>query len=92
MANALLMAERRSRADAGDIDGFADALATLPIEVACDAEVAALPAWLGLGRKYGVSAYDAAYLALALRLGLPLATIDRRLRAAADAAGIALAA
>jgi predicted nucleic acid-binding protein len=41
-----------------------------------------------LARAYRLSAYDAAYLELALRRGLPLATIDDRLRAAASAAGV----
>jgi predicted nucleic acid-binding protein len=45
---------------------------------------------LSLARGHGLSAYDATYLELALRRGLPLATLDRRLRAAAEAAGVSL--
>jgi predicted nucleic acid-binding protein len=43
---------------------------------------------LSLARAYRLSAYDAAYLELALRRGLPLATLDDKLRAAASAAGV----
>ena len=46
---------------------------------------------LNLARGLGVSAYDAAYLDLAQRRGLPLATRDVDLRRAARAAGVALA-
>jgi len=42
---------------------------------------------LHLARQHRLSTYDAAYLELALRKGLPIATLDTHLRAAADAAG-----
>lgn len=45
---------------------------------------------LHLGRQEGLAAYDAAYLELALRLGLPLATIDARLAEAATRCGVNL--
>lgn len=44
-----------------------------------------------LGERHGISAYDAAYLELAARRGLPLATRDVKLRRAARAAGVAIA-
>ena len=43
---------------------------------------------LHLARRYKLSAYDAAYLELALRTGLPLATLDADLKKAAQAAGV----
>jgi predicted nucleic acid-binding protein len=43
-----------------------------------------------LARSHGLSAYDAAYLELAMRRGLPLATLDAKLRSAAVAAGVSL--
>ncbi len=43
---------------------------------------------LHLARRYKLSAYDAAYLELALRTGLPLATLDADLEKAAQAAGV----
>jgi predicted nucleic acid-binding protein len=43
-----------------------------------------------LSRKYGLTAYDAAYLDLALERGLPLATLDEDLMRASRTAGIEL--
>lgn len=50
----------------------------------------ALGETLNLARRYKLSAYDAAYLELAMRSGLPLATLDADLAAAASAAGVPL--
>lgn len=44
---------------------------------------------LPLAREYDLSAYDAAYLEVAIRRRVPLATLDRRLRRAADKTGVA---
>lgn len=43
-----------------------------------------------MGREHQLSAYDASYLALAMTTGAALATLDRRLRQAAERAGVAL--
>jgi predicted nucleic acid-binding protein len=43
-----------------------------------------------LARSQGISAYDAAYLELAMRRGLPLATLDGKLEAAARAVGVSI--
>ncbi|GDX94751.1 hypothetical protein LBMAG47_04150 [Planctomycetia bacterium] len=67
---------------------FLRLLAALPI--ALDDETASR-AWLQslhLARSHRLSVYDATYLELALRHGLPLATLDARLAAAATAAGV----
>jgi predicted nucleic acid-binding protein len=48
----------------------------------------ALGATLNLARRYKLSAYDAAYLELAMRTGLPLATLDADLAKAAASAGV----
>ena len=45
---------------------------------------------LELARRHGLTVYDAAYLEVAFRRGLPLATLDRRLREAAEAIGVAV--
>jgi len=50
----------------------------------------ALSSTLVLGRQEGIAAYDAAYLELALRLALPLATLDTRLAEAATRCGVGL--
>lgn len=41
-----------------------------------------------LAEQYRLSVYDASYLELAIRYGIPLVTFDNRLRTAAEAAGI----
>ena len=48
----------------------------------------ALSGTLQLARRYKLSAYDASYLELALRLGMPLATLDEDLQKAAKKAGV----
>lgn len=88
--NGLLMAERRKRLDAAKRAELSRLLQDLPI--ALDMETAR-QAWTGaadLAARYGLSVYDASYLEVALRRGLPLATTDRALRSAAGASGVAL--
>lgn len=90
VANAVLMGERRKRSTQADAQRWIAVLETLPI--ALDGETAA-HAWndtLSLARAQNLSAYDAAYLELALRAGLPLATLDAKLKAAAQAVGVPL--
>jgi len=91
VGNGLLMAHRRKRITFDQIDGFLTRLKGLPIEAAQQApsEILGLPA---LAEKHSLTNYDAAYLALALRLNLPLATTDADLRKAAAAAGVAMVA
>ncbi|MGH8254634.1 MAG: type II toxin-antitoxin system VapC family toxin [Steroidobacteraceae bacterium] len=60
--------------------------------ILCDAasDARALHETLELARRYRLSSYDASYLELALRSGLPLATLDAALRHAATRAGVKL--
>ncbi len=88
VANVLLVAERRRRLSGADMIRFLDLLAGLPILVDGPLGVHDLAIILPLGRQYHLSAYDAAYLHLAMRERLPLATHDRGLRAAAKVAGV----
>ena len=88
--NGLWVAERRKRIDRAKRCTLIDTLAALPIKL--DPETAA-QAWAvtaRLAQQHGLTLYDAAYLELAQRLELPLATLDVQLRAAADAVGVPL--
>jgi predicted nucleic acid-binding protein len=85
--NALLMNERRGRLDATQIAAILAHLAKLPIVLDRDPTGDAV---FALARRYRLTFYDAAYLELALRRDAPLATLDRRLAAAARAAAVRL--
>lgn len=87
MANVLLMAERRGRTRPGDAEAALDAIGRLPIRIDIGATSSRL---LRAARASRLSAYDAAYLELALREGVPLATFDRQLAAAARKSGVEL--
>lgn len=90
MANGLLVAERRGRFTAADVAQVFGALASLPIESSDLTLDQVMGPVLDLARAHGLSAYDAAYLELAMREGLPLATQDDALRVAAERAGVPL--
>lgn len=83
--NLLLSARRALRLDDAAAGEQIAALEALPI---LDAGRGDGPAVLRLGLKHRLTAYDAAYLALAIERRLPLATLDRRLREAAKAEGV----
>lgn len=90
VGNALIMAVRRKRVTREQADGFLTRLKDLPIDLAqqTPSEILELPA---LAQLHGLTNYDAAYLAVALRSSLPLATTDNALRKAAAAAGVRIA-
>jgi heme-degrading monooxygenase HmoA/predicted nucleic acid-binding protein len=86
--NGLLVAERRGRLDADRRRLLAGFLRALPIKL--DEETAG-QVWTDisqLAERFGLSSYDAAYLELAQRHRLPLASLDRDLRIAAEALNI----
>jgi len=88
VSNALLNAERRGRLTPTESTIFLELLRQLPIRVE---EISPRQFWeeiLVLARAYHLSTYDAAYLTIAMRTGLPLATLDRSSRQAAAACGI----
>jgi predicted nucleic acid-binding protein len=91
MSNVLTMAERRGRLDPGRVAQFLDALLALPIQVDRPEPSFLVPALARVSRDHGITSHDAAYLELAMRSGLPLATLDAALRAAAERAGVTLA-
>jgi predicted nucleic acid-binding protein len=88
VANALLVGERRRRTTPADAARFLAILAPFPITVDDETATHAWHETTHLARAHGLSAYDAAYLELAIRRGLPLATLDDRLKAAAVAVGV----
>ena len=88
--NGLTMAERRGRLDGQWRQRLMGQLQGLPVTI--DAETAA-HAWsttAQLAVRFGLTLYDAAYLELAQRLDLPLATLDKALRTAGAALSISL--
>lgn len=90
VANVLLGAERRQRITAAESARFLNLLEALPIEVDAHTAARAPREILTLARTHALSSYDAAYLELASREGIPLATRDKRLAAAAATLGVRL--
>jgi predicted nucleic acid-binding protein len=90
IANVLLVGERRGRCSQADTSRWLSYLARLPIVADSETEIQAWSATVGLARQHRLSAYDAAYLELAIRAGLSLATLDDSLKSAAQAAGVAI--
>lgn len=84
--NTLLVNERRGRLTEADTAAFLGALSRLAISV----DRTPGEDVLALARRHRLTVYDAAYLELARRADLPLATIDRELAGAARAEGVAL--
>jgi predicted nucleic acid-binding protein len=90
IANVLWACERRKRITEADSVRFLAVLEALNIMTDHQTEQHAGQKTLGLARQHGVSVYDAAYLELAMRLGLPLASKDETLRKAAQAVGLSI--
>ena len=90
IANSLTMAVRQERITANDRNDSLTDLASLPIEVDRQSEANAWKDATQLADRHKLSIYDAAYLELALRRGLPLATLDGDLREASGVEGVRL--
>jgi len=90
VANVLLANERRRRLTPADSSRFVALLQTLPIRIDPDTSARSLSDVLPVARAHRLSAYDAAYMELAMRLGCPIATLDEDLRRAAKPLGIDL--
>ena len=80
VANAVAIGERRQRLAPADVMRFLELLRELPIEIDAQTAARALSHTLPLARTHRLSAYDAAYLELAMREKLILTTLDNRLR------------
>lgn len=85
--NVLIISERRKRLTSDGSQEFLKFLAGFPIWTDEELDEDAI---FGFARRYQLSFYDAAYLEIAHRKGLPLATLDKALRTAAEAAGVPL--
>lgn len=90
VGNILTQAERRNRTTAARVRQFVEQLDTLPIRVDDETASRALGEILALARAEKLTTCDAAYLELAMRRGLPLATRDNELRGSANRNGVEL--
>ncbi len=88
IANSLRSGLRRGRLTKDYRDSVIVKLRTLPIIIDPDTADVAWQATLRLSDAHDLSVYDAAYLELAQRLRLPLATLDAKLKTAAEAAAV----
>jgi predicted nucleic acid-binding protein len=87
-ANVLQWNVRRGRHGGDFRDGALASLALLPVKV--DADRQAWSSALHLAERHGLTVYDAAYLEIASRRKIPLATLDQELQAAAMSDGVQL--
>jgi len=89
VVNVLLAAERRNLINEADSIRFLRLLSQLPILVLHESPERTMRDILGLARAHNLSSYDASYLDLAMKKGLPLATMDKKLRKAAKSVNVA---
>ena len=83
VGNVLLVAERRNRLTEADSSRFLALLSDLPILVEQESPERMMREIFALARRFNLSSYDASYLDLAMRKGLPLASLDKNLIRAA---------
>ncbi len=88
LGNVMIQAERRGRILPADVAIRLGLISELPIVTDDQTPIRALHEILTLARTEGLTTYDAAYLELAIRRGLPLATNDKRLRNAGINMGV----
>lgn len=88
VGNVLLVATRHGRISVRDWKRIRNDLASLPIEMDHETSEQVWQTIMPLAFKHKLSAYDAAYLELAMRLTLPLATLDKELRLACRTARV----
>lgn len=90
IANILEMGVRHRRTTAAFRDETLADLALLPVQLDAETDKQAWGASLRLAVRHGLTLYDAAFLELAKRRGLPLATLDAELRSAAQTENVPL--
>lgn len=90
VANGLLNGERRGRLTEAEIESFLEEIRSFEFVIDDPSQSTAFNSILGIARRNDLTSYDASYLELTMRLGLPLATLDTRLADAATRAGVPL--
>lgn len=90
VANVLLVAERKKRIDRSSVVRFLALLQGLPLRVEQEPPSRVLTEIFALARDQGLSSYDASYLDLAMRFGIPIATVDESLIKAAKNCAVPL--
>jgi predicted nucleic acid-binding protein len=90
VVNVLLLAERRKRLARAAGSRFLEMVRRLPIRVEELTAAAAFDEVSAVARETGLTAYDGAYLSLAMTSGFPLATRDAELRIAAEKVGVSI--
>lgn len=90
VANLLLASLRHGRLDAAELDHLRTVFDRLPVQTEVLGPEQVRQGVLSLAQRHGLTVYDAAYLDLAQRRGLPLATLDTDLQRAARETGVAL--
>jgi len=90
VTNTLLKSERRRRLKTGQRQEILARIRSLPIRVDDETSLRGWEAIPALAERFGLTTYDAAYLELALRFNVPLATLDQDLARAAREAGVPL--
>jgi predicted nucleic acid-binding protein len=88
VGNVLLAATRRGRIGQGEWKKLTGSLAALPVEMDTECHERIFTAVMPLAEEFDLTVYDAIYLELAVRRGLPLATLDKSLVRACGAAGV----
>ncbi len=88
LGNSLVQAERRKRITFSQIAARIELIGSLPVNTDHESPIRAFREIFAIAREHNLTTYDAAYLELALRYSLPLATLDKALIGAARRAGV----
>lgn len=90
ICNVLVLAEKHGKIKIADSTRFMELLLNLPVKIEEALNFNQASSILNISRQYHLTSYDATYLELALRKGIPLATQDHALRRASQKSGVRL--
>jgi len=90
VGNVLLVAERKDRLSEAASIRFVALLSELPISVDQEPPERMTKEIFALAREHKLSTYDASYLDLAMKKGIPIATLDNRLISAAKRSNVSI--